>query len=253
MKKYKAYCLDLDGTVYRGNLAIESAISFIHSLQEQGVEPFYVTNNSSKTAEQLQEKLASFGVKAPLHHIYSSAFATATYIKNNFPNSPVQLIGSDGIYEALLANDIKIVDKDSPVLVMGIDRAINYEKLANACFAVQNGAQLIGTNEDIKFPTENGFVPGNGSFVNLVANVANVQPIFIGKPSPIMLEIIAAEHHFNKEEIVMIGDNYETDILCGINFGCDTVHVNTGVTPTTQVLEEKKQPTYCVPSLEECV
>ena len=48
----------------------------------------------------------------------------------------------------------------------------------------------------------------------------------------------------------MIGDNYDTDIMCGINFGCDTIHVNTGVTPTKVVQEKELQPTYVVDALQ---
>lgn len=49
----------------------------------------------------------------------------------------------------------------------------------------------------------------------------------------------------------MVGDNYDTDILCGINFGCDTIHVNTGVTPAEIVKQQAKLPTYCVDNLME--
>ena len=40
-----------------------------------------------------------------------------------------------------------------------------------------------------------------------------------------------------KEEMVMIGDNYDTDILAGIRFGIDTVHVEGGVTSKEEVLD----------------
>lgn len=251
MKRYKAYCFDLDGTVIRGKTGIESAIHFIHDLQAEGIEPFYVTNNSSKTREQLQQGLCAVGIDAPLTHIYSSALTTAKYIAQHYQHANVQMIGSDGIRTALLAEGIELSDAQPDVFVMGIDRGIDYSKLATACVAVQNGAKLIGTNEDVKFPTEAGFLPGNGSFVRLVANVAGVEPIFIGKPSPVMLQVIADEFGLSKEEMVMIGDNYDTDILCGINFGCDTIHVNSGVTPTEQVRLKEKQPTYFVGNLGE--
>ncbi|MEO4054366.1 TIGR01457 family HAD-type hydrolase [Solibacillus sp. CAU 1738] len=251
MKQYKAYCFDLDGTVYRGKLGISTAISFIHKLQEAGIELFYVTNNSSKTPHQLQATLAEIGINAPVEHIYSSALVTAKYIAQHYPNAKVQMIGSDGIRTALEEEGIKFSDEEQvDAFVMGIDRTIDYVKLAKACLAVQNGAQLIGTNEDIKFPSDNGFLPGNGSFVRLVANVAGVEPLYIGKPSPVMLEVIATQYGYDKSEMVMIGDNYDTDILCGINFGCDTIHVNTGVTPTEQVQKKEKQPTYCIENLE---
>lgn len=249
MKTYKAYCFDLDGTVYRGKEGIPSAVAFIQQLQQQGIEPFYVTNNSSKTREQLQEALHAVGVEAPLHHIYSSALVTAKYVAMNFPDKRVAMMGADGIRLALLNEGIEPVDNEPDVFVMGIDRTLDYMALAKATIAVQNGAAFIATNQDIKFPTEYGFLPGNGSFARLVGEVAGVEPIYIGKPSAAMLDIIALEHCFTKDEMVMIGDNYDTDIMCGIHFGCDTIHVNTGVTPTSEVLTKEQQPTYLVEML----
>ena len=249
MKTYKAYCFDLDGTVYRGKAAIDSAVTFIHTLQQQGIEPYYLTNNSSKTREQLQDALRAIGIQAPLTHIYSSALATAKYVAHHYPQAKVKVIGTDGIFHAFSSMPLVADDEQPDVLVMGIDRTMTYERLTEAALIVQRGAKLIGTNGDIKFPMEAGFAPGNGSLVHLVANVAGVEPLFIGKPSPLMLEIVAQEHHFTKEEMVMVGDNYDTDILCGIHFGCDTIHVDTGVTRTADVLTKPMRPTYIVPNL----
>ena len=253
MRKYKAYCFDLDGTVYRGKKGIDSAIRFIHHLQKEQLEYFFVTNNSSKTPEQLQQVLADMGIDTPTNRIYSSALTTAKYIAQNFKDADVFMIGSDGIRTALESEGLNLVDTDDArpdVVVMGMDRTNDYMKLVKASLAVQAGAKLVGTNEDIRFPSELGFLPGNGSFVHLVANVAQVEPTFVGKPSPVMLEIIQQEYGFEKEDMVMIGDNYDTDILCGIRFGCDTIHVNTGVVSTELVLQKKLQPTYCIEELE---
>ena len=248
---YKAYCFDLDGTIYRGKAGIESAVQFVHQLQAQGVEPFYLTNNSSKTRETLQQMLQDIGITAPLTHIYSSSLATAKYVASKSKDKRVNVVGEQGIRTALVEQGLTITDEQTDILVMGIDRDMTYAKLAKASSYVQNGAELIGTNGDIKFPYEDGFAPGNGSFVQLVANVAGVEPIFVGKPSPVMLQIVADDHGFTKNEMVMVGDNYDTDILCGINFGCDTIHVNTGVTPTELVKQKEKLSTYCVETLLE--
>lgn len=248
----KHFLFDLDGTVYRGNTGISTAVEFIHKLQSIGLEPFYVTNNSSKTREQLQLKLQSIGIEAPLSHIYSSALATVKYVQANFTNAKVRVVGADGIRSAFKNASIPVYDEGPvDVVVMGIDRETNYTKLANLCLTVQQGATLIGTNEDLRFPTEEGFVPGNGSFVKLVAQVANVKPIFIGKPSPMMLEMIAEDHGLKREDMIMVGDNYDTDILCGIRFGCKTLHVNTGVTPTEEAKKKESAPTICVETLEQ--
>lgn len=248
------YLFDLDGTVYRGSTGIESAVSFIHQLQAAGNEPFYLTNNSTMTREQLQAKLAKIGIDAPVSHIYSSALATVKFVEANYSSATVRVVGADGIRGAFADAGFTVVEAgQADVLVMGMDRQMTYEKLAELCIVVQQGAVLIGTNEDVRFPSEEGFIPGNGSLVNLVANVSRVEPIFIGKPSPVMLELIASDHSLSKNEMVMVGDNYDTDILCGIRFGCRTIHVNTGVTPRAEVEVRKEQPTICVESLAEFV
>lgn len=252
MKQYKAYCFDLDGTVYRGKEPIPSAISYVKELQSQGVEPFYVTNNSSKTRTQIQHKLRTFGLEVPITHIYSSALVTAKYIAEHYHEAKVYVIGSDGIRNSLNEEGIEVLGEEeehADVLVMGIDWTITYDKIVQACKIVQNGAKLIGTNPDIQFPSEEYFIPGCGSFVELVAKVSKVEPLFIGKPSPLLLNFIKKEHKFTNNEMVMIGDNYHTDILCGIEFGCDTIHVNTGVSSTEYVQQQVKKPTKCVEDL----
>lgn len=246
---YKAYCFDLDGTVYRGEEAIASAVAFIHYLQKQGIEPFYVTNNSSKTAQQFQQALAKIGITAPVSHIYSSALATAKYISAKHAGEPISVIGSEGLHDALARENIEVVEQGGKAVVVGIDQNLNYMAMATAAIDVQNGATLISTNQDIKFPSEYGFLPGNGSITKLIAEVAGVEPIYIGKPSPVMLAIIASEHHLEKADMVLIGDNYDTDIMCGKNFGIDTIHVNTGVTPRAIVKQKNDQPTLLVEDL----
>ncbi|HEY9571196.1 MAG TPA: HAD-IIA family hydrolase [Metalysinibacillus sp.] len=234
--QYKAYCFDLDGTVYRGNEPIASAVTFIHALQAKGIEPFFITNNSSKTVGELQATLRDMDIIAQADHIYSSALATAKYITENFEDERVLLIGSHGLQDALQRAGVEIVEQGGSIVVVGIDREVNYMKLAAAAIAVQHGATLLSTNQDVKFPTEFGFVPGNGAFTSLIANVAGVEPIYIGKPSPLMLEMISRDHHLQKQDMVLIGDNHDTDIMCGVTYGIATIHVDTGVTRSADAI-----------------
>lgn len=244
MKKYKAYCLDLDGTVYRGIEAVPGAADFVDALQQQGIEPFFVTNNASMTQAQLQAKLAGFGIRTAEQQIMSSAIAAAKYIKRWYPGKTVYMIGTDGLNQALSQEGIVRVEQDADIVLMGIDPKIDYEKLAGACLEIRKGAVFLSTNRDLAFPSERGLVPGNGAFTVLVSASTGVEPVFIGKPEIHMLEAIMHEHGFKREEMVMIGDNYDTDIMAGIRFEIDTAHVNTGVTTMEDVVEKEIQPTH---------
>ncbi|MEZ0480145.1 TIGR01457 family HAD-type hydrolase [Planococcus sp. SSTMD024] len=249
IKRYKAYCLDLDGTVYRGEQPVQAAAEFVSRLQDEGIEAFYVTNNASKTQGQLYEKLKRVGVDADKSRIMSSAVAAAKYIKRWYPGRTVYLIGSEGLQEALDMEGIECVEKQADIVLMGLDPQITYAKLSRACLEVQRGAVFLSTNQDLAFPSEEGFLPGNGAITAVVSKAADVDPVFIGKPEIHMLETIQHEWGFEKEDMVMIGDNYETDIQAGIRFGIDTVHVNTGVTPMDAVMEKDHPATHMLENL----
>ncbi|MGG0656705.1 TIGR01457 family HAD-type hydrolase [Rummeliibacillus pycnus] len=253
MKNYKAYCFDLDGTVYKGLDPILEAKEFIEYLQHQGIEPFFATNNAKMTGVQLQKKLHKMGIEAKVDHIMTSAMATAKYIANNFPNKTVKVLGGEGLKQAILDEGMEIVTEDPDVLVQGMNTELTYQMLADACYDIQKGAKFVATNGDIKFPSESGFAPGNGALAELIHNVTDVAPIYVGKPAPHMLEIIRQEFNLQKEEMVMIGDNYDTDILAGINYGIDTIHVNTGVTRTEAVKGKEQPATYTVETLLELI
>src|SRR5690606_3282871 len=141
--------------------------------------------------------------------------------------------------------------KDPEAVIMGIDRKITYEKLAKACLFVRNGALFFSTNGDTALPTEKGLLPGNGAITSVVSVSTQTEPIFIGKPHSIIMEQALKVLGSPKEKTLMVGDNYDTDILAGINIKMDTLLVHTGVT-TKEALEMKeKQPSYVLNSLAE--
>src|SRR5690606_16804059 len=100
------------------------------------------------------------------------------------------------------------------------------EKLASVSLAIRAGAKFIATNGDKAIPTERGLLPGSGSFVKLVEYSTETTPTLIGKPEPYLFGYIQEQSGVSKEEMVMIGDNYDTDILGGIRYGIDTVHID---------------------------
>lgn len=132
-----------------------------------------------------------------------------------------------------------------------MDHDISYEKYAIACLAVRNGATFISTNSDIAIPTERGLLPGSGSLTAVVTVSTQTNPIVIGKPKSIIIEEAMKKLGISKEEILIVGDNYETDILAGINIGIDTLLVHTGVTSKEQLKKYKEKPTYTIDSLKE--
>lgn len=251
MRDYRAWCFDLDGTVYRGESAIPEAVGLIRLLRKEGRQVFYMTNNSALTPDQQAEKLSRMGIAAGPEEIMTSSIATAGYLMNEFGKQDVFMIGEDGLRQALELAGHRIVAAGGETVVIGIDRDISYAKLASACLAVSGGARFIATNGDRAFPNERGLVPGNGAFAGLIELTTGVKPTIIGKPAGHMLSEIAKIHGVKKKEMVLVGDNYETDIAAGLRFGIDTIHVDTGVTRTEDLVRYPEQPTLSVRTLGE--
>jgi 4-nitrophenyl phosphatase len=250
MKSYKGYLIDLDGTMYRGTEQIAEAAGFINDLRKRDIPYLFVTNNSSRTPAQVADKLRSIGISTEDDQVFTTSMATANYIAEQKKGASVYVVGEEGIIEALKEKGMKLVEEHPDYLVMGIDRGINYEKLSKACLAVRNGAVFISTNGDIAIPTEQGLLPGNGSLTSVVSVSTQVQPIFIGKPESVIVEQALRVLGVPKEETIMVGDNYDTDILAGINAGIDTLLVHTGVTTKDRLKQYKEQPTHVVDTLD---
>ncbi|GGA76723.1 TIGR01457 family HAD-type hydrolase [Ornithinibacillus halotolerans] len=250
---YKGYLIDLDGTMYKGNEVIDQAPQFIQSLVEKDIPYLFLTNNSSRTSTQVAEKLNHLGIEASAKNVFTSSMATAKYIKQTNPNAICYVIGEEGLFDALQKENVKVADDHlvSNTVVVGIDRYINYEKLACACLAVRNGASFISTNSDHALPTERGLLPGNGALTTVISVSTGVKPQFIGKPETIIVDQALHELGTTKEETILVGDNYNTDIRAGISSGMDTLMVFTGVTPFKDYDSLPIKPTYYVRDLSE--
>lgn len=251
MKNYKGYLIDLDGTMYRGTERIEAAVRFVKRLREKDIPYLFVTNNSSRTPEQVAETLNNFDIYATAEHVFTTSQATANYIYEQQQDATIYVIGEEGIRIALEEKGFRFANEDAQFVVVGIDRSINYEKLTLACLAVRNGATFISTNGDIAIPTERGLQPGNGALTSVIHTSTQVKPIFIGKPEPIIMGQALKVLGTPKEQTLMIGDNYDTDIMAGMNSGLDTLLVHTGVTTKELLKNYETQPTFTIDSLDE--
>lgn len=252
-KQYKGYLIDLDGTMYRGKERIEAASDFVKALKEKGIPYLFVTNNSSKMPSQVKTILNDFDIPVTEDQVFTTSLATANYIYEQKQKASVYVIGGDGIRQALSEKGLTFEEVTPDYVVVGLDQSITYEKLAKACLAVRGGATFISTNGDIAIPTERGLLPGNGSLTSVISVSTETTPLFIGKPEKIIMEQALKVLGTTKEETLMVGDNYATDILAGINSGLDTLLVHTGVTTKAHLEGYEKQPTYVIDSLEEWI
>lgn len=258
MKRYQGYFIDLDGTVYKGKDRIPAAADFIRRLQEKGKTILFVTNNSTREPSSVAYNLAhNHDIHVPASDVYTSALATADYLDGIAGNRRlVYMVGESGLQTALEQKGFKVMNQADDLtrpdyVVVGLDTNVTYHQLERAVLDVRAGAKFIGTNGDSNLPNEKGMTPGAGSLVKLVEYATQQEPLMVGKPQTTIMKMALQKCGLGVDDVVMVGDNYHTDIEAAINVGMDSLLVYTGLSTPSDVAQEKIKPTYTVESLNE--
>lgn len=226
----KAYLIDLDGTMYRGNENIDGTKAFIATLLQRKETFAFLTNNATRTKKQNvlhMEKLGFTGIKE--EHFFTSSMAAAKHVAAHFTQRDAFYVGQDGMKEALLDNGFCIREDHADFVFVGLDLEGTYAKYSKALRLLLQGAQLVGTNSDRLIAKAGGYNIGNGSIVAMFEYAIGKPSLQIGKPYAPILEEALRYLHLRKEDCILVGDNLETDILLGVENGVETVLVTSGV------------------------
>ena len=106
----KGFICDMDGVIYHGNRILPGVREFIDWLHTEKKEYLFLTNNSGYTRVELNRKLARMGLDVPEEHFYTSALATAAFLKEQSPGCSAYVIGEAGLLNALY--DVGIIMND---------------------------------------------------------------------------------------------------------------------------------------------
>jgi 4-nitrophenyl phosphatase len=229
---------DLDGTIYRGSQAVPGAADFVSRVAEQGIKVLFVTNRSNRTPESVCTQLRGYGISCTIENILTSAQATARHLRSG----SVFFIGEEGLEQALLEAGLTMDPESPDYVVVGFDRAINYTKIEKASRLIRAGARFIVTNPDKAVNADGGISPGNGAIVAAIATASGVSPIVVGKPERAIIDIALERMGLEPENVILVGDNLETDIKAGISAGISTILILTGVSTRMDVMNSLVKP-----------
>ena len=256
--------VDLDGTVWRGAEPVPGVPALLAARVAQGDTVVYVTNNSMHHRSTYLPRLLAMGAPAVLESIVSSARATALHVAGMSPRiERVLVVGSDGLVAELCEAGLRVATAAEAApryragmdameasghpqaVVAGLDRAIDYDRLAVASACIRAGVSFIVPNRDPVFPTERGLEPGAGSIVAALETASGVVPVSLGKPGPYLLEEAARVAGLPLADAVLIGDSLHTDIPAAQAAGIRSVLMLTGVARPEHLaaLDEAARPT----------
>jgi HAD superfamily hydrolase (TIGR01450 family) len=244
---FDAALVDLDGVTYRGPEVVPTAPAALNAARDAGMSLVYVTNNASRTSQDVAGHLTSVGIPATPDEVFTAAQAAAAILADRFgAGARILVVGGAGLREAVEAVGMTIVESatDKPeAVVQGWSADVGWRQLAEASYAAREGAYFLATNLDLTLPNDRGLAPGNGSLVRVVATASGVEPENAGKPEPAMY--VRAAQRVGATRPLVIGDRLDTDlggaraanfpgllVLTGVSNALDALRAAPGVRPT---------------------
>ena len=245
----KSYFIDMDGVIVRGGELIPGADAFIERLHRKGIQFLILTNNPLYTPADLAHRLQRMGINVSADHLYTSALATAAFLKTQKPNGTAFVLGESGLTEAMHDAGYVLTEHDPDYVILGETHSYSYARFSQAIRLIKDGARFIATNPDPNGPGDGGIVPACGAIAALIQAATGVQPYFIGKPNPLMMRTALRYLNEHSENSIMVGDRMDTDVRIGTESGMETVLVLTGVTTREMTERFPYRPTRIVDSV----
>ena len=244
----KTFVFDLDGVVYVDSEGVPGAGDALEALEGAGHQVLFATNNSSRHVDDVVANIARrTGFDASPEAVITSGLAAAALLVDD--NETCLVFGSEGLARTLADHGIECTSEheNATTVVVGLDRALSYERLTGAVLAVRSGARFIATNDDATYPMPDGQYPGCGAIVASVERATLKRPIVCGKPNTPMLRLI--ERRVQNSDVWVVGDRAETDLALADAAGWGKILVLTGVTQNAAEVPIAIQPDHVLDSI----
>ncbi len=248
VKNYKAVFFDAFGVLKNHKGLIPDVGNTFEYLERKGIYYYVLTNDSSRSPEELAKWYQSKGLKnITTDKILSSGMLAMEFFKTKITNgNSVAYLGTPASAHyiqsvGLSTIPVKDVDLDNLEHIESFafldDEGFNWNDDINKTINLlrKKNMTVVVANTDINYPVNrNDISVAIGGLADLVENIVGKSFIRFGKPDAQMFllayERVLQDIPVKRNEILMVGDTLFTDIIGGNKFGLDTALVLSGNT-----------------------
>jgi len=249
----ECWLTDMDGVLVHENTPVPGASELLAQWRAEGTPFLVLTNNSIFTPRDLSARLRASGLVVPESSIWTSALATADFLKSQMPGGSAFVIGEAGLTTALHEAGFIMTETTPDYVVVGETRNYSFEAITKAIRFIRGGSRFIATNPDATGPSTEGVLPATGAIAALITKATGREPYIVGKPNPMMFRSALNRIGAHSENTGMIGDRMDTDIVAGIEAGLHTVLVMTGISDEREIERYPFRPDEILGSVAELV
>ena len=264
--RFEVILFDSDGVLTRWPSAVPGAPEAIAHLNSLGKTFFVLTNDASALPETRSVRYSKLGLDIDPSKIITSGLLLKNYFSTmDLVGSKCVVLGTEDSASYVRQADGTVVsfDEEFDVLVIGDQEGFPLLKatrkvLGNLFRQIDLGhtPYLVVPNPDLIYPEGDGYSFASGAVAQMFESALaqryrdrqDLKFARLGKPHPAMFE--EAVRRCGTRNVVMIGDNPDTDIRGANQMGITSVLVETGVaTADLTVLPDSDRPKYRLTTL----
>ena len=218
--------LDLDGTVYEAGAAIPGARETIEAIRRTGLPVRFATNTTRRPRRELVDRLRGFGIDVVADDIITA------------PSAAVAWLAAQGVRRVALhiaaATEPEFgaftIDDDQPeaVVIGDLGPDWTFDRLNRAFRELQTGAHFVAMQKNRYWQTDDGLTLDAGPFVAALEYAAGRDAVVVGKPSAAFFESAAASMDLTTADVIVAGDDINSDVRGAMAAGARGVLVRTG-------------------------
>ncbi len=215
--------LDLSGTIYMENELIQGTREALETLHEKAIPVRYLTNSSRSTRRQVRDRLAALGLSIDEELILTAPRALRLYLEQRGLR-PWLLVHPE------LECEFADLDQSDPnaVVVGDAGAAFTYVRLNHAFRLLLEGAALLAVGDNRYFRESGELSLDAGPFVKALEFASGTEALILGKPSTNFFLSAVKSLSCSPHEVLMIGDDLESDVNGALHCGLQAALVQTG-------------------------
>lgn len=226
LENVRGVLCDLDGVLYVGDTLLPGAVDAIRALEARGIRRRFVTNTTTRTRRSLLRKLTGLGLPIEESELHTALSAAAAYVSAR-PGVRVRLVLPEDA-KAEFSGIPEDSERPDAVVIGDIGDGWTFALMNELFRAVMGGAEIVACHRGRYFETEEGLRLDVGAFVAGLEYATGRAATIVGKPSVPFFRLAAESLGVPVEEIVMVGDDIDSDVGGAQAAGIRGVLVQTG-------------------------
>ena len=207
--------MDIAGVLYDRDQALPGAIESVLRLHAEDIPVRYLTNSTRRPKRRIIEKLTSFGITVKTSEVLTPAEAACNWLRRE-GYAPHLLVHPD-LEEDFL--DTPTTDRVA-VVVGDAGPYFTFDRMNAAFRTLMQGAPFLALAANRVFSDADGELSLDaGAFVRALEYSSGKCALLLGKPSPEFFQAGARSMGCELSDVVMIGDDAESDISGAVSAG----------------------------------